>query len=604
MLIQALCEYYDILAKNGKILSDEFSYVNVNYIVYITEDGKIDHLFECEKNTKEIMPKRTEKPAICSNIIEHRPLYIFGLNFEKGVLKTAEKAEKSHADFVKTNLEFLEGLNSPVVNAYRNFIKNWNPEEEKENANLIKLEKKYNTSNFAFCLVGHMGELLHKDEEVLNKWKKMYWELESDQSNVVIAQCAVTGEKNKIARIHDKIKGIAGGSTTGTGLVSYNNPSENSYGKEQAYNSNISENVMRKYTKALNYIMDSEKNKKFFDDITVVHWAMSEKQECDDLMSALLFQDSDSSDTLDADRTERMFSAMLDDAKKGVITPKRISSITGIGEDVMYYIAGFKPNSSRISLKFIFKRKAADILINIAQHQLDMQISENMKPIPFWVIKKELLSPKSKKQKVNPDLLTRIFNSAIYGTDYPQALLYDIIQRVKIDTSSGTEDKSNKEGKTAKNPFNRNRAGIIKACINRRARILYNKEEFKLSLDKQNKEPAYLCGRLFAVLEKLQMDASETELNTTIKDAYFASAASNPSIVFPKILKLAQNHMKKSKRPKYYNILICEIIDKLENDFPNTLALNDQGRFMIGYYQQYQSFFIKNDEKNENDEEE
>ena len=118
-----------------------------------------------------------------------------------------------------------------------------------------------------------------------------------------------------------------------------------------------------------------------------------------------------------------------------------------------------------------------------------------------------------------------------------------------------------------------------------------------MALDKENCSPAYLCGRLFAVLEKLQQDASGNSLNRTIKDAYFASATSKPVLVFPKLLRLAQNHLNKERNPVYYNILIGEIMDKLQGEFPGTLLLPDQGKFIIGYYQQYQSFFVKNPEK-------
>ena len=91
--------------------------------------------------------------------------------------------------------------------------------------------------------------------------------------------------------------------------------------------------------------------------------------------------------------------------------------------------------------------------------------------------------------------------------------------------------------------------------------------------------------------EKLQQEVSGNSLNRTIKDAYFASASSRPAIVFPKLLKLAQNHLNKSNYPGFYNKLIGEITWHLEGEFPETLLLTDQGRFIIGYYQQYQSFF-------------
>ena len=125
-----------------------------------------------------------------------------------------------------------------------------------------------------------------------------------------------------------------------------------------------------------------------------------------------------------------------------------------------------------------------------------------------------------------------------------------------------------------------------------------------MALDKENQNPAYLCGRLFAVLERLQQAASSTQLNRTIKDAYFASASAKPAIVFPKLMRLAQNHLAKTKSAVYYNILIGEILDKLDGEFPDWLTLTEQGKFIIGYYQQTQSFFAKQQDKNNTVEEE
>lgn len=117
-----------------------------------------------------------------------------------------------------------------------------------------------------------------------------------------------------------------------------------------------------------------------------------------------------------------------------------------------------------------------------------------------------------------------------------------------------------------------------------------------MALDKENYGQAYLCGRLFAVLEKLQQDASKNALNRTIKDTYFASASSKPAIVFPKLLRLAQNHLSKVEKPTvvFYSKLIGEIMDNIDGEFPETLLLQDQGRFVIGYYQQMQPLFTKN----------
>ncbi len=118
-----------------------------------------------------------------------------------------------------------------------------------------------------------------------------------------------------------------------------------------------------------------------------------------------------------------------------------------------------------------------------------------------------------------------------------------------------------------------------------------------MSLDLENKNQAYLCGRLFAVLEKIQQDASGGGLNRTIKDSYFASACSKPSTVFPKLYKLSQNHIKKLSSPIFYNKLCGEILDGLDGKFPSTLSLDDQGRFIVGYAQQNKALYTKKSEE-------
>lgn len=590
MLIKALNDYYDILAAEGKILPDGYSNVNVHYLICLNTEGKIEKIVDCQekvqiKNEKgkvkekwipkiEEMPQRTEKPGIDSNIVEHRPLYIFGLNLEDEKLTPHDrtgKARKSHEAFVKSNLRFLEGICSPVANAYRNFLMRWEPEKETENKELLDLGKNYGKSGFAFCLTGYPDLPLHQDRQIRQKWEQYY--SKNTDTKGYTAQCAVSGRNGEIARIHNKIKGVYGGLATGSVLIGFNNPSECSYGNEQSYNSNISQAVMKKYTEALNFLLADTRHKILLDDVTVVFWAMDTSEKCEDAIIAMLFGQSDK---MSAEETENMLKKMLEHGRRGMVSEEKLQSLDTIGPDVDFYMLGLKPNSSRLSLKFIYRKKFADLLWNLADFQRDLQISEELHPISVAWLKEELRSPKSLTEKVNPALLTKVFEAAIYGNKYPDALLETAVRRVKKDGDKGV---------------NRIRAGIIKACINRN----YKKEEFGVALDKENCGQAYVCGRLFAVLEKLQRDASGTKLNRTIKDSYFASASAKPAFVFPKLVKLAQNHLNKVKSPAFYNILIGEIMDKLNGEFPETLLLQDQGRFIIGYYQQYQSFFDKRD---------
>lgn len=605
MLIKALCDYYEILAKTNRVLPSGYSNVKIHYLISLTPEGKIDRLIDYQKKeitegtkgkTKEklvprilLMPKRTEKPGIDANIVEHRPLYLFGLNLGPDGF-TAEdrtnKAQKSHQAFVQANLEFIKGLDSPLINAYRAFLENWKPEEEQDNLYLSGLGKSYGSSGYAFCLSGHPEQLLHEEVQIKKRWEEVNVKQEDTDDQAVIAQCGVSGEQASIARIHNKIKGVYGGLATGSVLIGFKNDSGKSYGNDQAYNSNISEKVMVRYTEALNYLLGDRSHKASLDDVTFVFWAMSENNNNDAFMAALLFGDSE---LMNAEQTENMLKNLMESARKGNIVTDRLCSLEQIDPDVDFYILGLKPNSSRIAMKFFYRRKYADVLWNIAQHQNDLQISETPKPVPLWRIKKELISPKGKNDMIDPALLTKIFEAVVYGTAYPSFLLSTIVRRVKTDTDLR---------------INEVRAGIIKACINRKSRILHQKEELNVALDKENRNPAYLCGRLFAVLERLQQAASNTQLNRTIKDAYFASASAKPAIVFPKLMRLAQNHLAKTKSAVYYNILIGEILDKLNGEFPDWLALTEQGKFIIGYYQQTQSFFAKQQDKNNTAEEE
>lgn len=590
MLIKGLCDYYDILREKGEVLPDGYSIVPVKYKVSLTEQGEIDEIVSCQEEVQVsgkkpklvpkdmVMPKRTEKPGIDANIIEHRPLYIFGLNFSNDGFTTEDntnKAKKSHQDFVTKNLAFIEGIDSPVVNAYRKFIENWRPEEETENRYLLDLGKNYSNSGFAFFLSGEPDKMLHEDSQLREQWEKYYEEKGDGEEEQYVAQCAITGEEAPIARIHGKIRGVSGGLATGNVLISYKNPSENSYGNEQSYNSNISQGAMRKYTEALNYLLKGRDHKITIDDITVIFWAMSKDSGYEDNVMAMLMGQPEGQDGI---KTEEMIKDLLSRGSQLGITEREVEDkFNDIDENVDFYIAGLKPNSSRLSVKFILRKRYGDILMNIARFQGEIQVKEPLKVVPLYWIKGEMVSPKSSNEKVNPDLMTKLFEAVMYNNRFPVALLETLIRRVKTDKY-----------------INDTRAGLIKAYLNRN-----EKEEIKLALDYENRNQAYLCGRLFAVLEWLQKRALG-DLNTTIKDKYFASAAAKPATVFPKLLTLAQAHIKKldgERNKVYYNKLIGQIINEINDEFPITLSLVDQGKFIIGYYQQNQDFFVKKEDR-------
>lgn len=112
-------------------------------------------------------------------------------------------------------------------------------------------------------------------------------------------------------------------------------------------------------------------------------------------------------------------------------------------------------------------------------------------------------------------------------------------------------------------------------------------------LDRNNTNPGYLCGRLTAVLEKIQTDANSGD---SIRTRYMGAASATPAAVVPAMLNLSLHHSEKLSEGSriYFEQLKQEIVDKLSaSGFPAHLDLNDQGRFFVGYYHQRADLYTK-----------
>lgn len=610
MLIRSLCDYYDIQSARGEAASDIMSEQPVHWMVMLTPDGRVADIIDKrieesvpQKNGKVkivkkpivvSLPKRTQKTGIDANIIEHRPLYIFGLNYDAKIGLTPDdktgKARKSHEAFVKKNLEFFDGIDSEIARAYVNFIKNWVPENETENEQLKKLGKEYQGSYYIFALDGSPECKLHKDKVVLAKYEKLMAKAaaETAESDDGIMMCPIEGERLRAARIHDKIKGIKGGNSVGAVLVNFNSSAFESYGKSQSMNSGISEKAMKKYTSSLNKLLADPMHHIYSDDMTVVFFAMkhNDKAECD-LFNGYL----NSSNGVTEDSTKADVKAVSENIYYKGQTGNAQVLDKDVDNGVDFFVAGFTPNSSRICQKFMVRNKFGKIIDNVKQHQQDMAICGSNGEIPLWRINKELVSPNS-ANAISPALQSDIFQAILNGTNYPYTLLETVVRRVCTDSDTDSNNKIK---------INEVRAGLIKAFINRKARINGDKEEITMTLNPENTNPAYLCGRLFAVLEKIQLEATDVKLNRTIKDAYFSSASSRPALIMPRLIDLSNYHLRKLKegRAIYFSKLINEIMGKIKDSLPTNLSIMEKGEFQLGYFQQNKDFFA---EQNKNEE--
>ncbi|MBP1560755.1 MAG: type I-C CRISPR-associated protein Cas8c/Csd1 [Oscillospiraceae bacterium] len=584
MLIKALCDYADA---QGDI-SDELEEYKLHYYVQLSREGELIDIVEAgeyipiETKTgkmrqkyipkKVIYPKRLSTTVIKPYYLEHRPAYIFGLNYLNGKFTPYDdknNAYKSHKAFVEHELEFLEDLDSEICIAYKKFIQNWNPETECENPILNKIGKDFSNSNFGFSF-GIGDACLEEDEQYRQKYLRTI-KKEVDVSELTYGICSILGERLPLARLHDKIK-FPGGHTSGCPFVCMNDNAFESYGKTQSFNSGVSEEAMKKYTSMFNKLLADKDHHAKIGDMVIIYFAVKN----DDSAECRLFGDyiSDSGkDKIDGE-TEQAVNTRIKEAAQGLAPSESTVANMEADPNSTFYIAGFTPNSSRICQKFIYRNSFGSIMKNMIKHRQDMMIGENSsRKIYFSTIGRELISPKSTNEKPPPPLMANIMLAAFNGTRYPDGLLATVVNRIKTDSD---EDKKHYI------KINSVRAGLLKACINRK----YNREVIKMSWDKENRNPGYICGGMFAIYEKIQKDSVEGELNRTIKDAYFASACSRPASVFAKLTTLSMNHMRKLDDGVciFYNKLIQETLDNIDGNIPLTLTNEDQAQFCLGYF--------------------
>jgi len=108
-----------------------------------------------------------------------------------------------------------------------------------------------------------------------------------------------------------------------------------------------------------------------------------------------------------------------------------------------------------------------------------------------------------------------------------------------------------------------------------------------VELDASNRDPAYLCGRLFAELEAVQR-AVLGDVGANIVDRYYGTASSAPAPVFGRLLGGAQPHLGKLRRDRRgaYHALEGRLQGVVEHlrQFPATFTLEEQGLFALWYY--------------------
>lgn len=344
-------------------------------------------------------------------------------------------------------------------------------------------------------------------------------------------------------------------------------------------NAPISEEAEFKYTTALLKLLSKNSRNKFrIGDRSFIFWASSNNEAAEQTEKSLfdlLGYNEEVNDDPNAkiEQVRKVFTAIYSGSLKTSLEDR-------------FYILGLAPNSARIAVVYWSECSLKEFAGNILCHFKDMEIKDTRNDKKPYMGIKSMLSAvtlNGKQSEATPNLPEAIVKSIFQGMPYPFTLFSACIRRIRAELGG-------------KDAIRIARMAIIKAYLNR---TNSNNKKIEIMLDKSNINQGYLCGRLFAVLDKIQVDANG---GSSIRERYMNAASATPASVFATILNLSSHHMEKlSNQGKkiFFEKMKQEIIDKIPaTGFPAHLDLQDQGRFFIGYYHQKQEFFTKKEEEN------
>lgn len=568
MILQALYEYYN--RSKGSLPAFGRELKEIGFLIVIDKNGNFirfeDRRIDKKQAQKFLVKKsvgRTNAPA--ANYLYDNSAYVFGYS-EKGDPKKCLETFKENVQAlyeVSPDNADLKAVYSfyqnDIIEVLERMKKDplW-PEIEKN------LNKKYST--FSFLIEGDT-KIVAEKEELLDL-------LGYDDVFGREQICLVSGQRGRA--VETTTATMIPGSQATAKLVAFQvNSGYDSYGKEKGLNAPISEEAEFAYTTALNHMLRSDSRNKFLiGNRTFLFWASKDdeagKQAEESLFNMFGFNEQEDDPNRNIEQVRKTFSAIYSGSLRTSLDDK-------------FYILGLAPNSARIAVTYWSELPLKNFAALILRHFEDMEIIDTRKEKKPYMGLRSILAAVTlggKSSDATPNLPESVVKSIFQGLPYPYTLYAGCIRRIRAEQS-----------------LNITRAAIIKAYLNRQQND--NQQKIEVMLDKENNNQGYLCGRLFAVLDKIQDEANNQH---SIRERYMNSASATPAAVFATILNLSYHHSEKLNegRKVWFEKIKQEIVDKISPDgFPAHLDLQDQGRFFVGYYQQTQWFYTKKEEQTE-----
>lgn len=366
-------------------------------------------------------------------------------------------------------------------------------------------------------------------------------------------ECLVCGRSRPVMdRLQAKLKGIPGGQASGLALISANAPAFASYGLEASTVAPTCYACSDAFMKGANALISDPNTHLRIGNAVYIFWTRGDVAF--DALALLSHPDPDDVRSL-LSQVYRGGAADLDAAP--------------------FYGACLSASGSRAVV-----RDWIDTTLGEAQRRLarffDLQAVTGdwgNEPRPLGVYSLGAATLRSgTRDSPPPWTVQALVHCALLGGPLPFTLLLRAVERCR-----------------AENGVSPWRAALIKLVLRSRSEESWTGGTDMAELDMENRDPAYLCGRLLAELEATQR-AALGEVGATIVDRYYGTASSAPATVFGRLVRGAQPHLARLRRDRHgaYTAIQSRLEEILADLtlFPPTLTLEQQGVFALGYYHQ------------------
>ena len=379
-------------------------------------------------------------------------------------------------------------------------------------------------------------------------------------------RCFASGELVEPARVNPKVRGLAdvGGSRAGDVLIGFKQESFCSFGLEQAFNAAVSKDMATTYSEALNELI--RKTGQRLAGIKIVHWFKGKEIGREDDPLYWLEEGQERRELSAQHRAQELLKAIRNSQRSDL-------------EDNYYYALALSGVGGRIMVRDWIEGQFEALLANIGSWFDDLSIvhrdGQRLAPSPKFLA--VLGATVRQLDELPNSFAAKLWRVAVRGEAIPEAALAKAFGRVK---AGFLEDE----------PVNLAGIGLIKAYHVRKNRMKGGNPmmgDVKPYLNKNHPHPAYQCGRLMAVLAKLQRSALG-DAGSSVLRRYYAAASSTPALILGHLARNSQAHL--NKLPPaiayWYENVLAGIWGRINDSVPSTLSLEEQTLFALGYYQQ------------------